>query len=155
MKQLFSLTLVWVLTSTAGALQCNTCTDQACSTTIQKTCTTETMCITASITATSSSTTGSQIYMDCAPSSLCPGTGNQTFSVNIGVASAIASASCCNTDNCNSQLLPVPSSQSPNSLSCYICDPTNPQCTTPSIQCSGEETNCFSATGKCLKMQLS
>ncbi|XP_043997419.1 phospholipase A2 inhibitor and Ly6/PLAUR domain-containing protein-like [Gambusia affinis] len=145
MKLIFSLTLIWAFYSKVGALTCMTCTNQTCSNTIPVTCSSETMCITATILATQSGTSVTQLYKACAVSSLCPATGNSTFSVNLGSQSAIASAQCCNTDNCNSQIMPAPSSQPTNSLQCLICDPTTSQCST-SITCSGDETNCFSAT---------
>ncbi|XP_072231679.1 uncharacterized protein [Leuresthes tenuis] len=145
MKLILTLTLIWALSSTAGALVCEACADQQCSTTVPKTCGTETMCITAAITATSSGSTAQQIFKDCAPSSQCPATGSQTFSVNLGFASALASAECCNNiDSCNSQSLSFPSSQPANSLQCVVCDPSTSQCSA-AIQCSGEEDNCIQA----------
>ncbi|XP_054902710.1 integumentary mucin C.1-like [Poeciliopsis prolifica] len=145
MTQIFSLTLIWALYSTAGALTCMTCTDQSCSSTTSLTCSSETMCITATIRATQPGTSVTQLYKACAASSLCPATGSSTFSVNLGSQSAIASAQCCNTDNCNSQTLPAPTTPAANSLQCIVCDPTTSQCTTP-VTCSGVETNCISAT---------
>ncbi|XP_038133986.1 salivary glue protein Sgs-3-like isoform X2 [Cyprinodon tularosa] len=145
MKLIFFLTVIWALYSKAGALQCITCTNQACSSTAPLTCGSETMCITANIKGTQSGVTGTQIYKACAPSSLCPSTGTQTFSVNLGYQSAIASAECCNTDNCNSQTLASPPTPPINSLQCVVCDPTTSQCTTP-IPCSGDESNCVTAT---------
>ncbi|XP_023198290.1 phospholipase A2 inhibitor and Ly6/PLAUR domain-containing protein-like [Xiphophorus maculatus] len=147
MKLIFSLTLIWALYSTAGALTCMTCTDQTCSSTIPLTCSSETMCITATILATQYGISATQLYKACAASSLCPATGTSTFSVNLGTQSAIASAQCCNTDNCNSQTLPAPTTPAANSLQCISCNPTTSQCITP-ITCSGDETNCFSATCK-------
>ncbi|XP_026201532.1 phospholipase A2 inhibitor and Ly6/PLAUR domain-containing protein-like [Anabas testudineus] len=143
------LTLIWTLLSTAGALQCQTCTDLQCSNTELQTCSSETMCITASIQATSSGTTVPQIYKACASSSLCPATGAQTFSANIGVSSAVASAQCCDTDNCNSDTLNFIPSQSDNSLQCFSCDPDTSECTTP-LQCQGVEDNCIQAIGESL-----
>ncbi|XP_043997524.1 spore coat protein SP96-like [Gambusia affinis] len=145
MKLIFSLTLIWALYSTAGALKCVSCTDQTCSNTMPLTCSSETMCITATIRATQSGTSVTQLYKACAVSSLCPATGNSTFSVNLGSQSAIASAQCCNTDNCNSQTLPAPTTPAANSLKCLVCDSTTSQCST-TITCSGDETSCFSAT---------
>ncbi|XP_032363767.1 lymphocyte antigen 6H-like [Etheostoma spectabile] len=106
MKLILSLTLIWALSSTARALQCQTCTTQQCSTTAPVTCPSEMSCITASIQAISSGTPVQQIYKACASSSLCPAPGTQTFSVNLGATSAVASAQCCNTDNCNAATLP-------------------------------------------------
>uniref|UniRef100_UPI001CD8DD2E phospholipase A2 inhibitor and Ly6/PLAUR domain-containing protein-like n=1 Tax=Solea senegalensis TaxID=28829 RepID=UPI001CD8DD2E len=145
MQWLLSLTLIMALSSTAGALLCQTCTDDDCTSTVPLTCDTETMCITAAITAVSSGTPGTQIFKACASSSLCPVTGSQTFSVNLGVSSAIASATCCDSDNCNSATLSFPTTPSPNSLLCYVCDPATSLCTT-SLTCYGTEDRCFQAS---------
>ncbi|CAI5636915.1 unnamed protein product, partial [Oreochromis niloticus] len=126
--------------TSAGALQCQTCTNQTCSSTVTVNCSSETMCVTATILATSSGTTATQFYKACASSSLCPATGNQTFSVNLGVQSVLASATCCNTDNCNSQNLPAPTPQSSNGLLCNTCVAS--QCNT-TLQCQGVEDQCF------------
>ncbi|XP_039456722.1 mucin-5AC-like [Oreochromis aureus] len=137
---LTALILLWALSSTAGALQCQTCTNQTCSSTVTVNCSSETMCVTATILAKSSGTTATQIYKACASSSLCPATGNQTFSVDLGVESVLASAMCCNTDNCNSQNLPAPTPQSSNGLQCNAC--ATSKCNTP-LHCQGVEDQCF------------
>nr|XP_043900386.1 integumentary mucin C.1-like [Solea senegalensis] len=103
------------------------------------------MCITAAIKAVSSGTPGTQIFKACASSSLCPVTSSQIFSVNLGVSSALASATCCNTDNCNSATLSFPTTPSPNGFQCYVCDPNTSLCTT-SITCTGTEDRCFQAS---------
>ncbi|XP_035504729.1 phospholipase A2 inhibitor and Ly6/PLAUR domain-containing protein [Scophthalmus maximus] len=146
MKLLLSLTLIWALSSTGEALVCQTCTTSACTATVPKTCSSETMCITAAIQATSAGTPIQQIIKACASSSLCPATGSQTFSVNLGVsASGLASAACCNTDNCNSAILAVPAVPADNSLQCFSCNPLTSQCNN-SVQCKGTENQCFQAT---------
>nr|XP_043873605.1 uncharacterized protein LOC122762467 [Solea senegalensis] len=147
MKLILSLTLIWALSSTTAALVCQTCTDDSCTSTVPLTCSTETMCITAAIEAVSSGTPGQQIFKACAPSSLCPATGSQIFSVNLGVSSALASTICCNTDNCNSATLSFPTTPSVNSLQCYSCDPATSQCTT-SVQCTGTQDRCFQSSGE-------
>ncbi|XP_053286867.1 mucin-2 isoform X2 [Pleuronectes platessa] len=144
MKLLLSLTLIWALTSTGEALVCETCTNVTCSTTSAVTCPTERMCITASIQAVSSGTPGQQIYKACAPPSLCPATGSQTFSVNLGVSSSLVSATCCNTDRCNSNTLPFPVVPVDNSLQCHVCNPIIFDCSS-SVQCRGTEDRCFEA----------
>ncbi|XP_060934143.1 phospholipase A2 inhibitor and Ly6/PLAUR domain-containing protein-like [Limanda limanda] len=145
MKLLLSLTLIWTLSSTGEALVCETCTDAACSTTVPVTCSTETMCITASIQVVTFGTPGQQIYKACAPPSLCPSTGSQIFSVNLGVSSALANAACCSTDSCNSNTLPFPVVPAVNSLQCHLCNPVTSDCSS-SIQCRGTEDRCFQAT---------
>ncbi|XP_047442902.1 phospholipase A2 inhibitor and Ly6/PLAUR domain-containing protein-like [Mugil cephalus] len=136
MKLIISLTLFWALCSTAGALRCHTCTDETCATTTPQTCSTETMCISAAIEGTSSGTALPQIYKACAPSSQCPATGPQTFSVNLGGSSALVSAMCCNTDNCNRDSVASPTTPADNSLQCNSCSTS--ACTTP-LQCKGTE----------------
>nr|XP_043873610.1 cell wall protein DAN4-like [Solea senegalensis] len=145
MKLLLSLTFIWALSSTAGALVCQTCTDDACTSTVPLSCDKETMCITAAIQAVSSGIPGQQIFKACASSSLCPVIGSQTFSVNLNISSAIASATCCNTDSCNSATLSFPTTPSVNNLECYSCDPFTLQCTN-SIKCTGTEDRCFQAS---------
>ncbi|XP_053286753.1 phospholipase A2 inhibitor and Ly6/PLAUR domain-containing protein [Pleuronectes platessa] len=145
MKLLLSLTLIWALSSTGEALVCETCTNVTCSTKVPVTCLTETMCITASIQAVSSGTPGQQIYKACAPPSLCPATGSSTFSVNLGVSSALASATCCDTDSCNSNTLPFPVVPADNSLQCHVCNPVTSDCSLP-LQCKGTEDRCFQAS---------
>ncbi|XP_047199148.1 integumentary mucin C.1-like, partial [Hippoglossus stenolepis] len=132
-------------TTSAEALVCETCTNANCSTTAAVTCPTGTMCITASIQAFSSGTPGQQIYKACAPPSLCPSTGSQTFSVNLGLSSALASVTCCSTDNCNSVTLPYPAVPADNSLQCHVCNPSTSDCSL-SIQCKGTEDRCFQAS---------
>ncbi|XP_037625521.1 phospholipase A2 inhibitor and Ly6/PLAUR domain-containing protein-like isoform X4 [Sebastes umbrosus] len=149
MKLILSLTLIWALSSTAGALQCQICTDLQCSTTVAQNCSSETMCVTASIQATSSGTPAQQIFKACASSSLCPATGSQTFAANLGVSSAVASATCCNTDNCNTETLPFPAAQTNNSLQCFTCNPATSQCTS-TLQCKGVEDRCLQASGESL-----
>ncbi|XP_062314289.1 integumentary mucin C.1-like [Osmerus eperlanus] len=145
-KLILCLTLIWALSSTAVALQCQTCADEQCSTTIPVTCSSETMCVTASIQATSYGPTNQQIFKACASSSLCPAAdvSAQTFSANLGVLVAVASAKCCNTDNCNIDTLPFPAAQTDNTLRCFTCDPMTSQCTSQ-VQCRGEEDQCFAA----------
>ncbi|XP_031158132.1 phospholipase A2 inhibitor and Ly6/PLAUR domain-containing protein-like [Sander lucioperca] len=158
MKLILSLTLLWALSSTAGALQCQTCTDEQCNTE-PLTCSSETACITASIRAKIPGTLEEQNFKACASSSLCPAPGFQTFSFNFGFESAVVSAKCCNTDNCNIDILPskyrwisslfkvtiFPDSQADNNLECFTCDPVTSLCTSP-LQCKGVEDSCFQAT---------
>ncbi|XP_060934081.1 phospholipase A2 inhibitor and Ly6/PLAUR domain-containing protein-like [Limanda limanda] len=145
MKLLLSLTLIWALSSTGEALVCESCTNATCSTTAAVTCLTGTMCITASIQAVSLGTPGQQIYKACAPPTLCPSTGSQTFSVNLGVSSSLASATCCNTDSCNSNTLPFPVVPAGNNLQCHVCNPGTSDCSS-SVQCRGTEDRCFQAS---------
>ncbi|XP_051816117.1 lymphocyte antigen 6B-like [Acanthochromis polyacanthus] len=118
MKLILSLTLIWTLCSTAGALQCQNCTDSTCSTTVSVTCPTGMMCVTASIQATLNGNQQNQIFKSCALPSLCPSTGPQTFSANLLPASVLASAECCNTDDCNAPTQPAaPTTAAPTTVS--------------------------------------
>ncbi|KAF1382058.1 hypothetical protein PFLUV_G00160480 [Perca fluviatilis] len=145
MKLILSLTLLWALSSTAGALQCQTCINQNCSSTVPQPCSSETACIAASIQANVSGFSTQQIFKACAPSSLCPALGPQTFSGNVGFANALVYANCCNTDNCNMNIIPIPVAQTNNSLKCYTCDLFTSNCNS-SIQCKGVENSCIQAT---------
>ncbi|XP_014831417.1 PREDICTED: integumentary mucin C.1-like [Poecilia mexicana] len=103
--------------------------------------------ITSTIRAYSSGATQQQIYKGCAASSLCLRTGSQTFSVNLGFQSGVASAECCNTNNCNSQTLTLPGSEYLNGLKCVACDPSPSQCNTPTAY-SGDGGNCLPITAQ-------
>ncbi|KAL3976895.1 poly [ADP-ribose] polymerase 2/3/4 [Sarotherodon galilaeus] len=154
MKLPFSLILLWALSTTDPASQsnnggvCNFCNPSTgqCTSTLQ--CQgVENQCFqsTSESLSTSSGTTTTQIYKACASSSLCPAVTSQTFSVNLGFQSALASAQCCDTDNCNSATLPNPASQSNNGGVCNFCDPSTGQCTS-TLQCQGVENQCFQST---------
>ncbi|XP_052392962.1 urokinase plasminogen activator surface receptor isoform X1 [Carassius gibelio] len=62
-------------------------------------------------------------------------------SMNMGLAKT--SLACCNTDQCNLQDAPDPSTVA-NGKKCYSCDGTS--CLNP-LSCSGSEDRCFTATG--------
>ncbi|KAK2835057.1 hypothetical protein Q5P01_015541 [Channa striata] len=148
MKVILSLAVLWITSGTAGALQCQTCNNPRCSDTVPVTCSSETMCITATVLATSFGNTSPKVYKACASSALCPALGNHTFSGNMGAFSALANAQCCNTDKCNSATLKLPARQSKNSLRCFSCDPVTSKCTTP-FNCQGVEDSCIQVKGEC------
>ncbi|CAN9514680.1 unnamed protein product [Ophioblennius macclurei] len=143
MKPIISLALIWTFSATAEALQCLSCSDDFCSSTTSQTCSSETMCITASIEATSIGLDSTErIFKGCATSSMCPNTGNRTFSADAGIANVLASALCCDTDDCNGDTLPLPTRQPDNGGQCFICSPGESSCS--SIRsCEGEEDRCF------------
>ncbi|KAF3690470.1 Urokinase plasminogen activator surface receptor [Channa argus] len=143
MKLTLSLTLIWMLFSTAGALQCESCQGQ-CSTTISTACPSETMCVTAAIQASTPGNSFTQFYKTCAPTSVCPATGSQTFAVNTSSLSAFASVQCCNTNNCNTATLTPPPALSTSKLQCYSCDYLSTNCSNK-IQCTEGEDRCFRA----------
>uniref|UniRef100_A0A8C5D5E3 UPAR/Ly6 domain-containing protein n=1 Tax=Gouania willdenowi TaxID=441366 RepID=A0A8C5D5E3_GOUWI len=106
--------------ATVGALQCQSCSDRQ-----------------------------NEFLKACAPSSLCPSTGNRTFQSNSGLSSTVTLAECCNTDNCNTRTLPAPSrNETKSGLSCHFC--ANPSVCDVELQCEGSEDRCFRANGKTL-----
>ncbi|XP_034035304.1 sperm acrosome membrane-associated protein 4-like isoform X2 [Thalassophryne amazonica] len=123
MKLLLTLTLLWTIYSSAGALQCSTCSG-SCTNPVLLNCTNgEQMCGTASV------------------------SGPQRTSLHVGVASVRISAECCNSDNCNNKTLAVPIAPAnvTNSLKCFTCDPITSQCNI-TTQCEGVEDRCFNTT---------
>ncbi|KAK2835052.1 hypothetical protein Q5P01_015536 [Channa striata] len=142
MKLILSVTIIsWTLFSTAAALQCQQCSNQACSTT---TCGTDSACVTLSTLYTTSGASNQNILKACVAASTCP-IGSQTFSQSNSNSNKISNATCCNTDNCNSNTLNYPTLQPNNNLQCYACDPANGNCATTTIQCRGLEDRCFRA----------
>uniref|UniRef100_A0A668AM26 UPAR/Ly6 domain-containing protein n=1 Tax=Myripristis murdjan TaxID=586833 RepID=A0A668AM26_9TELE len=69
----------------------------------------------------------------CVPPSLCD-VGNGTFSGSLGFMRVVGSVRCCDTDNCNSQTLPIPADQESNGFECYSCDSSTCR---HKIQCVG------------------
>ncbi|XP_029001528.1 phospholipase A2 inhibitor and Ly6/PLAUR domain-containing protein-like isoform X2 [Betta splendens] len=145
MQAILSLILVWTHFSTAGSLQCETCTDQRCSATALVSCSSASMCVTASVLAKWSGGSSEHIFKACAPRSLCPASGPHTFSASTKDASTFASALCCNTDGCNSGTLPLRAAPSDNGLKCL---PADPSWFRAPVQCKGVERSCFQARGE-------
>ncbi|XP_029939766.1 uncharacterized protein LOC115382205 isoform X4 [Salarias fasciatus] len=137
------------LTTTAAAptttpLQCLSCSDDSCSSPVSVPCSAETMCITATIRdAEFFRTTETQrFFRGCATSSVCPTIGEQTFSMDLGSVSVLASARCCDTDDCNVENLPAPDPQTDNGGRCFICFPGQSECQSV-FPCAGVEDRCF------------
>ncbi|KAK2835051.1 hypothetical protein Q5P01_015535 [Channa striata] len=100
------------------------------------------MCVTNTYKGTSLGKELLQIRKGC-ENSLCPATGDQSFSLSMPKYNFAASVQCCNRDNCNTeppQFLNV----QPNGLKCYSCDTTSSSCSTK-VQCKGMEDRCFKA----------
>ncbi|XP_071342820.1 uncharacterized protein [Trachinotus anak] len=140
MNLLLSLTLIWMISSTAGALQCQYqsgrhTTIQTCATTKKESC--------AAAAAEGSAFPHPAIYRMCVPSSLC-GFGTQTFSYSFGNYYHRAGLRCCKTNNCNTQnpTIPAPNVQVKDKLQCYSC--IGPACKL--VLCVGVEDRCFSGT---------
>ncbi|XP_028300759.1 phospholipase A2 inhibitor and Ly6/PLAUR domain-containing protein-like [Gouania willdenowi] len=147
MMNLLSLVVLCLLSSTAGALQCQTCTDANCLSTTLATCNTETSCITATAQVTqfngASQTRTNQTYKACAAPQLCQSMGNQIYAIDESIEDVLISSRCCNTDNCNSETLAVPvKNTTENGRECHfcfrkICDII--------IRCKGNEDRCYEA----------
>ncbi|KAI3369112.1 hypothetical protein L3Q82_026077 [Scortum barcoo] len=150
MKLILSLTLIWALSSTAGALQCQICSNFNfnCSSTESSTCPSDTMCATFASLVTSSGNTAQYISKGCALSSACPVTGTQTISFSFFDMRQVTSTKCCSTDNCNSETLPFPAPTT-NSLQCFTCNSKGSECNTK-LQCRGVEDRCFKLDGESL-----
>ncbi|XP_059398506.1 urokinase plasminogen activator surface receptor-like [Carassius carassius] len=125
-----SLFLLFILFTAGHSLRCNdcsltgSCTETQCSIWL-------TNCFSAAITVNSTTLK----YKSCAPS-VCP-----SGSINLGIGRG--SAKCCNTDLCNNQDAPDPTS-APNGKKCYYCDGNTCSNT---VSCSGTEDRCFNTTG--------
>ncbi|KAK2835049.1 hypothetical protein Q5P01_015533 [Channa striata] len=125
----------------AGALQCQTCLDAQCSNTTVRNCSSETMCAAAAVQGKALGFKIQQIYKECAPSSLCPTTGNQSKSYQWRDYSTAESVQCCNQNNCNTET-PQFLNVQPNGLVCYSCNTTSSSCSTQ-LPCRGIEDRCF------------
>ncbi|XP_028299321.1 urokinase plasminogen activator surface receptor-like [Gouania willdenowi] len=124
-------------------LQCLSCSGSSCSSPVSVTCSSETMCITASIKDVSSG--DESFFRGCAPPTLCPNNGTFNFSTDVFDSHKIIDAECCDTNNCNSETLPVPVQQETNGLECYVCiffSGSN-VCTAFTVQCKGAQDRCF------------
>ncbi|XP_029939764.1 uncharacterized protein LOC115382205 isoform X2 [Salarias fasciatus] len=128
---------------TTTPLQCLSCSDDSCSSPVSVPCSAETMCITATIRdAEVGQAEIQRFFRGCATSSVCPTIGERTFSMDSGSASVLASARCCDTDDCNVENLPAPDPQTENGGICFICLPGQSECQGRSL-CEGVEDRCF------------
>ncbi|XP_050949770.1 ly6/PLAUR domain-containing protein 5-like isoform X2 [Labeo rohita] len=124
-----SVFLLFILFTAGHSLSCFNCALGSCTMT---TCTNGfTNCLSTTITINSTTVK----LRGCAPS-VCP-----TGSLNLGIGKG--SSSCCDTDLCNFQDAPDPSTNALNGKSCYYCDG---QSCSKTVSCSGTEDRCFNAT---------
>ncbi|XP_051231754.1 phospholipase A2 inhibitor and Ly6/PLAUR domain-containing protein isoform X3 [Dicentrarchus labrax] len=139
MKLIRCLILIWMLSSTAEALQC------LHSQTVLKSCeSANEMCATIAFESQfESATIVKSIIRTCAPPFLCAKT-DQIFSFSDSIERLAASFHCCNTDGCNNQHLPYPDIQVKNGLECVSC--VNSSCNeTVNVQCVGAQDRCIKA----------
>uniref|UniRef100_A0AAY5EIA7 UPAR/Ly6 domain-containing protein n=1 Tax=Electrophorus electricus TaxID=8005 RepID=A0AAY5EIA7_ELEEL len=74
----------------------------------------------------------------CIPPTLCI-----SGRVNVGLLKLTANSKCCDTDQCNKQVVPALPNQPPNGKKCC-----NTRDCSDTVNCEGDEDHCFSATGK-------
>ncbi|KAK1896691.1 phospholipase A2 inhibitor and Ly6/PLAUR domain containing protein [Dissostichus eleginoides] len=130
MKLILSLTVIWMLSSSAGALMCQN------ETASNVTCKSNEQCATAAI-------QGESVRKkSCVSSSICI-PNNQTFSFNFVHAQLTALVHCCKTNNCNSVDVPAPEVQTDNKLMCYMCNGTVCKKT---VKCKGNQDRCVEGT---------
>ncbi|KAL3046981.1 hypothetical protein OYC64_021246 [Pagothenia borchgrevinki] len=131
MKLILSLTVIWMLSSSAGALMCNN------DTATNVTCKSKEQCATAAI-------QGESVRKrSCVSSSVCK-PNNQTFSFTFGHAQLTAFVHCCKTDNCNS--VNVSAHQPENKLMCYMCDGGQSTVCNKTVTCKGNQDRCIKRT---------
>ncbi|XP_028299293.1 mucin-19-like isoform X7 [Gouania willdenowi] len=127
-------------TTAVPGLQCLSCSDSSCSSPVSVTCSSETMCITASIKDVVSEE--ESFFRGCAPPTLCPHNGTFKFSTDVVDSDKIIDAECCDTNNCNSETLPVPVQQVENGLQCFFCISGSNSCSF-TVHCEGAQDRCF------------
>ncbi|CAN9500825.1 unnamed protein product [Ophioblennius macclurei] len=148
MEPFSALILLWMFSATAHAHQCLTCSDDSCSSTTSLTCSSETMCLSATILDGGTGQPETQrVFKGCATSSVCPTTGDRTFSLDSVSSSVLASARCCDTDDCNGETLPAPNPQTDSGEDCFFCFPGQTDCQNI-LNCEGVEDRCFGGIGE-------
>ncbi|XP_042273302.1 phospholipase A2 inhibitor gamma subunit B-like [Thunnus maccoyii] len=144
MKLILTLTLIWTLSSTAEALECWTGqgTDMK-----QQTLRNSTgLCATVAFQEKKIGYFSQDTTRLCLPSSVIS-EGKHTYSFNVGFESKAASVHVCNTDRCNSQVIPHPGIQKKNNLQCFTCNYLFSAVCNETVQCVGTEDRCISWTG--------
>ncbi|XP_067452259.1 phospholipase A2 inhibitor and Ly6/PLAUR domain-containing protein-like isoform X2 [Thunnus thynnus] len=145
MKLILSLTLIWTLSSTAEALECwhSEGTDIGRNELLP--CYSTELCATVALQENDNGTFTQDTIRSCLPSSIFS-EGKHTFSSSVGLASMAASVHLCNTDGCNSQVIPHPGVLKKNNLQCFTCDDPYSAVCNKTVQCVGEQDRCFSWT---------
>ncbi|KAF1385298.1 hypothetical protein PFLUV_G00106280 [Perca fluviatilis] len=141
MKLILSSTLIWMLSSTAAALQCLQGIDPRSPALEQ--CDSDELCATIAFRDDIGGEVKEFTLRSCAPSSLCTVQG-QILSFSAAFIKTAASVHCCNTDGCNSPNLMYPDVQTKlNGLQCIGCthhlDDLDPVCNV-TVQCAAWRT---------------
>ncbi|XP_074492432.1 uncharacterized protein LOC141768226 [Sebastes fasciatus] len=134
MKLILSLALIWMLSSTAGALQCQSTQNSS-----RVDC--NEYCAAAAIQGSS----GERQSRLCLSSSVCK-PNNQTFSYNIGFSNLTAFVHCCNTTECNQQNVSYPGVQGKKDLQCFTCDDGQSTVCNKIVWCVGVQDRCISGS---------
>ncbi|XP_041648141.1 uncharacterized protein LOC121512769 isoform X2 [Cheilinus undulatus] len=141
MKLTLCAALVWMIFSSAEALQCvdyileNSTVSSPCRSPAEQ-------CATVAISILAGGDRFNQTVRMCVPPSFCAAQ-DQIFSATYDVFTRAASIRCCNTDNCNNDTLTFPDIE-PNGLSCFTCYQNF--CNT--LKCVGTQDRCFHGTAQ-------
>ncbi|XP_074524868.1 phospholipase A2 inhibitor gamma subunit B-like [Halichoeres trimaculatus] len=137
MKLTLCVPLIWMLLSSAGALECvqdsHGSDPQPCNST-------DVQCLTIAVqrfNRMGDNTTS----RTCAPSSLCS-EDTKLLSLSFNDVKIAASLQCCSTDGCNNKDIPFPQEQKPNGLQCVTCYPLVVPCN-QTLDCVGIEDRCL------------
>ncbi|XP_067226598.1 urokinase plasminogen activator surface receptor-like [Chanodichthys erythropterus] len=134
-----SVFLQFILFTAGHSLRCYECKSMtgSCAGQTVKTCPSGSSQCMSNKAVTQISGIASKVYVkDCAPASC------QSMSMNINILKM--TTSCCNTNQCNVQDGPDPSTNVPNGKTCFSCD--GESCSNI-LSCSGNEDHCIEATG--------
>ncbi|XP_047453826.1 urokinase plasminogen activator surface receptor-like [Mugil cephalus] len=139
---LFTLVLGIVLLPEASTLRCYECKpglDGTCSEATTQCPSPANQCAAVRVTSYSGGSAPANVNAkSCAVSEECV-----EHSINFGDSRTVVTSKCCNTDLCNTQPAPEPSTLNPNGKKCVTCDGEN--CNTI-LNCQGNEDYCISAT---------
>ncbi|KAK9955016.1 hypothetical protein ABG768_014924 [Culter alburnus] len=132
-----SVFLLFILFTAGHSLSCYECMSLtgSCADQKLKTCPSgSSQCLSSTSVAQAGATSAKVKVKNCAPA--C-----QSGTLNLGTVKA--TTSCCNTDQCNVQDAPDPSSNIPNGNKCFYCDG---QSCSNIVTCLGTEDRCITAT---------
>ncbi|XP_044217113.1 uncharacterized protein LOC122988678 isoform X1 [Thunnus albacares] len=144
-KLILSLTLIWTLSSTAEAVECWDGKGTDIKQQTLRSCNSTELCATVALQGYVDRTFTQDTIRWCLPSSIFS-EGKHTFSSSVGLASMAASVHLCNTDRCNSQVIPYPGVPKKNNLQCFAFNYPFSATYDKTVQCVGTEDRCFNGT---------